>query len=300
MNQTPSTHCGYVAIVGRPNVGKSTLLNRILGQKISITSRKPQTTRHQILGVKTEGDCQAIYVDTPGLHRSEKKALNRVLNKAASTALKDADVIVFVVDRDHWSDEDQYVLDKVAAARAFKILAINKVDRLEDKNRLLPFIERLNSECDFSHIIPISAERGTNVDKLEEVIGEALPESIHFYPEDQITDRSERFLAMEIVREKVMRQLGEEIPYEVAVEIEQFKQEGKLLRINALILVEREGQKKIVIGHKGERIKRIGIDSRKDMERLFEHKVMLELWVKVKSGWSDNERALKSLGYDDR
>ncbi len=300
MNQTPPTRCGYVAIVGRPNVGKSTLLNRILGQKISITSRKPQTTRHQILGVKTEGDFQAIYVDTPGLHRSEKKALNRVLNKAASTALKDADVIVFVVDRDYWTDEDQYVLDKVAAARAFKVLAINKVDRLEDKNRLLPFIERLSAECDFSHIVPVSAERGTNVDRLENVISDALPESIHFYPEDQITDRSERFLAMEIVREKVMRQLGEEIPYEVAVEIEQFKQEGKLLRINALILVEREGQKKIVIGHKGERIKRIGIDSRKDMERLFEHKVMLELWVKVKSGWSDNERALKSLGYDDR
>ncbi|WP_020405559.1 GTPase Era [Hahella ganghwensis] len=300
MNESPSTRCGYVAIVGRPNVGKSTLLNRILGQKISITSRKPQTTRHQILGVKTEEDYQAIYVDTPGLHRSEKKALNRVLNKAASTAVKDADVIVFVVDRDHWTEEDQYVLDKVKIAKATKVLAINKVDRLDDKDRLLPFIERLSSECDFSHIVPISAERGTNVDRLEEVISETLPESIHFYPEDQITDRSERFLAMEIVREKVMRQLGEEIPYEVAVEIEQFKQEGKLLRINALILVERDGQKKIVIGHKGERIKRIGIDARKDMELLFEHKVMLELWVKVKSGWSDNDRALKSLGYDDR
>ena len=300
MNQENSTQCGYVAIVGRPNVGKSTLLNRILGQKISITSRKPQTTRHQILGIKTEANHQAIYVDTPGLHRTEKKALNRVLNKASSTALKDADVVVFVVDRERWSDEDQYVLEKVSAARGTKILAINKIDRLEGKNKLLPFIERLSQECSFEHIVPISAEQGTNIDSLEKVIFDALPESIHFYPEDQVTDRSERFLAMEIVREKVMRQLGEEIPYEVTVEIEQFKQEGRLLRINALILVEREGQKKIVIGQKGERIKRIGIDARKDMENLFEHKVMLELWVKVRSGWSDDERALKSLGYDDR
>ncbi len=300
MNHEISTQCGYVAIVGRPNVGKSTLLNRILGQKISITSRKPQTTRHQILGIKTEANHQAIYVDTPGLHRAEKKALSRVLNKASSTALKDADVIVFVVDRERWSDEDQYVLEKVSAARGTKILAINKIDRLEDKNKLLPFIERLSQECEFAHIVPISAEQGTNIERLEKVIFEALPDSIHFYPEDQVTDRSERFLAMEIVREKVMRQLGEEIPYEVTVEIEQFKQEGKLLRINALILVERDGQKKIVIGQKGERIKRIGIDARKDMESLFEHKVMLELWVKVRSGWSDDERALKSLGYDDR
>jgi len=299
VNQETSTQCGYVAIVGCPNVGKSTLLNRILGQKISITSRKPQTTRHQILGIKTEANYQAIYVDTPGLHRTEKKALNRVLNKASSTALKDADVVVFVVDRERWSDADQYVLEKVSAARGSKILAINKIDRLEDKNKLLSFIERLSQECAFEHIVPISAEQGTNIDRLEKVIFEALPESIHFYPEDQVTDRSERFLAMEIVREKIMRQLGEEIPYEVTVEIEQFKQEGRLLRINALILVERDGQKKIVIGQKGERIKRIGIDARKDMESLFEHKVMLELWVKVRSGWSDDERALKSLGYDD-
>ncbi|MBU6953723.1 MULTISPECIES: GTPase Era [unclassified Hahella] len=295
-----NSRCGYVAIVGRPNVGKSTLLNHILGQKISITSKKPQTTRHQILGIKTEGDYQAIYVDTPGLHQLDKKALNRVLNKASSSAIKDADVIVFVVDRKRWTEEDDYVLSKIAKVNRPRILAINKVDKLENKDDLLPFIDKVQKMCEFQHIIPLSALRGLNIDRLETVINEMLPQGIHFFPEDQITDRSERFMAVEIIREKVMRQLGNEVPYEIAVEIEQFKREGALLRISALILVEREGQKKIVIGQKGERIKRIGSDARKDMEKLFESKVMLETWVKVKSGWSDNERALQSLGYDDR
>ncbi|AZZ93676.1 GTPase Era [Hahella sp. KA22] len=295
-----NSRCGYVAIVGRPNVGKSTLLNHILGQKISITSKKPQTTRHQILGIKTEGDYQAIYVDTPGLHQLDKKALNRVLNKASSSAIKDADVIVFVVDRKRWTEEDDYVLSKIAKVNRPRILVINKVDKLENKDDLLPFIDKVQKMCEFQHIIPLSALRGLNIDRLEAVINEMLPQGIHFFPEDQITDRSERFMAVEIIREKVMRQLGNEVPYEIAVEIEQFKREGALLRISALILVEREGQKKIVIGQKGERIKRIGSDARKDMEKLFESKVMLETWVKVKSGWSDNERALQSLGYDDR
>ncbi|WLQ11511.1 GTPase Era [Hahella aquimaris] len=300
VNSQENSRCGYVAIVGRPNVGKSTLLNHILGQKISITSKKPQTTRHQILGIKTEGDYQAIYVDTPGLHQLDKKALNRVLNKASSSAIKDADVIVFVVDRKRWTEEDDYVLSKVAKVNRPRILAINKVDKLENKDDLLPFIDKVQKMCEFQHIIPLSALRGLNIDRLEAVINEMLPQGVHFFPEDQITDRSERFMAVEIIREKVMRQLGNEVPYEIAVEIEQFKREGALLRISALILVEREGQKKIVIGQKGERIKRIGSDARKDMEKLFESKVMLETWVKVKSGWSDNERALQSLGYDDR
>ncbi|ABC28643.1 GTP-binding protein Era [Hahella chejuensis KCTC 2396] len=300
VNPQENSRCGYVAIVGRPNVGKSTLLNHILGQKISITSKKPQTTRHQILGIKTEGDYQAIYVDTPGLHQLDKKALNRVLNKASSSAIKDADVIVFVVDRKRWTEEDDYVLSKIAKVNRPRILVINKVDKLENKDDLLPFIDKVQKMCEFQHIIPLSALRGLNIDRLEAVINEMLPQGIHFFPEDQITDRSERFMAVEIIREKVMRQLGNEVPYEIAVEIEQFKREGALLRISALILVEREGQKKIVIGQKGERIKRIGSDARKDMEKLFESKVMLETWVKVKSGWSDNERALQSLGYDDR
>ena len=291
--------CGYVAIVGRPNVGKSTLLNRILGQKISITSKKPQTTRHQILGIKSEESYQAIFVDTPGLHQTERKALNRALNKASSTALKDADVVIFVVDRNRWTDEDQFVLDKVAGSRAKRILAINKVDRLDNKEELLPFIDNLRQQCDFQDVVPVSATNGLNISSLEDSIVSVIPEGIPLFPEDQITDRSMRFMAMEIVREKVMRQLGAEVPYDVAVEIEQFKDEGNLLRINALILVERDGQKKIIIGQKGAKIKRIGIDARKDMENLFESKVMLELWVKIKSGWSDNERALQSLGYSE-
>lgn len=291
--------CGFVAIVGRPNVGKSTLLNRILGQKLSITSRRPQTTRHQILGIKTEGDIQVVYVDTPGLHLKEHKAINRYMNKAASSSLQDVDVVIFLVDRTRWTDEDEMVLEKVKAAKAPVILAINKVDRSGDKTQLLPHLESLSSRHDFTALIPISAKQGHNVADLEQAIAKLLPQSMHFYPEDQVTDRSQRFLAAELVREKIMRQLGEELPYSVTVEIEEFKREGKVLHISALILVERSGQKKIVIGDKGEQIKIIGRDARKDMEKLFDSKVMLNLWVKVKSGWSDDERALRSLGYRD-
>ena len=291
--------CGFVAIVGRPNVGKSTLLNRILGQKLSITSRRPQTTRHQILGIKTEGDIQVVYVDTPGLHLKEHKAINRYMNKAASSSLQDVDVVIFLVDRTRWTDEDEMVLEKVKASKAPVILAINKVDRSGDKTQLLPHLESLSSRHDFTALIPISAKQGHNVADLEQAIAKLLPQSMHFYPEDQVTDRSQRFLAAELVREKIMRQLGEELPYSVTVEIEEFKREGKVLHISALILVERSGQKKIVIGDKGEQIKIIGRDARKDMEKLFDSKVMLNLWVKVKSGWSDDERALRSLGYRD-
>ena len=292
--------CGFVAIVGRPNVGKSTLLNHILGQKLSITSRKPQTTRHQILGIKTVDDVQVVYVDTPGLHLKEVKAINRYMNKAASDALKDVDLVVFVVDRQKWTDDDELVLEKVRRARCPVVLAVNKIDRIQDKGSLLPYLSDVSTKMEFAHIVPISAEKGHNVDRLEEVVASFVPESVHYYPEDQVTDRSSRFLAAELVREKVMRQLGEELPYSVTVEIEEFKQEERILRISAKILVEREGQKKIVIGDKGGQIKIIGRDARLDMERLFESKVMLNLWVKVKSGWADSERALKSLGYDDR
>ncbi len=294
-----NSRCGFVAIVGRPNVGKSTLLNRILGQKLSITSRRPQTTRHQILGIKTEGDTQVVYVDTPGLHLKEHKAINRYMNKAASSSLQDVDVVIFLVDRTRWTEEDDLVLEKVKAAKAPVILAINKVDRSSDKASLLPHLEQLAAKHAFAELIPISAKQGHNVEQLEALISQRLPQSIHFYPEDQITDRSQRFLAAELVREKIMRQLGEELPYSVTVEIEEFKHDGKTLHISALILVERSGQKKIVIGDKGEQIKIIGRDARKDMERMFDSKVMLNLWVKVKSGWSDDERALRSLGYRD-
>ncbi|GLK88186.1 GTPase Era [Pseudomonas turukhanskensis] len=299
MTDSTATRCGYVAIVGRPNVGKSTLLNHILGQKLAITSRKPQTTRHNMLGIKTEGPIQAIYVDTPGMHKNGEKALNRYMNKTASAALKDVDVVIFVVERTRWTDEDQMVLERVQYVQGPVILAINKTDRIEDKSELMPHLEWLQTQLPNAEIVPISAQHGHNLDALEGLINKHLPENDHFFPEDQITDRSSRFLAAELVREKIMRQLGAELPYQITVEIEEFKQQGKTLHIHALILVERDGQKKIIIGDKGERIKRIGMDARKDMEVLFDSKVMLNLWVKVKGGWSDDERALRSLGYAD-
>jgi len=293
------TRCGYVAIVGRPNVGKSTLLNHILGQKISITSRKPQTTRNNVVGIKTEGGIQIMFVDTPGMHLGQQKAINRYMNRAANTAMKDVDVVVFVVDRFIWTEEDEAVAEKLQHASCPIILAVNKVDQIEDKESLLPHLEMLSQKLKIAEIIPLSALRNVNLDRLEQLIIERMPEGMHMYPEDQITDRSSRFMAAEIVREKITRQLGDELPYEMAVEIEEFKQEGNLLNISALILVERDGQKRILIGDKGERIKLIGTDARKDMEKLFDMKIMLKLWVKVKSGWSDDERALRSLGYHD-
>ncbi|TBW12097.1 GTPase Era [Azotobacter chroococcum subsp. isscasi] len=297
MTEASPLRCGYVAIVGRPNVGKSTLLNHILGQKLAITSRKPQTTRHNMLGIKTEDNVQAIYVDTPGLHKQNDKALNRYMNKTASAALKDVDVVVFVVDRTRWTEEDQLVLERLQYVQGPLLIAVNKADRLEDKTELLPHLEWLAQQLPNAEVVPISALHGQNLDTLERLVAERLPESEHFFPEDQITDRSSRFLAAELVREKIMRQLGAELPYQVTVEIEDFKQEGRILHIHALILVEREGQKKIIIGEKGERIKRIGQEARQDMEVLFDSKIMLNLWVKVKGGWSDDERALHSLGY---
>lgn len=296
----PDSRCGFVAIVGRPNVGKSTLLNHILGQKLSITSRKPQTTRHQVLGIKTVDLVQAIYVDTPGMHEEEPRALNRYMNKAATSALVDVDVVIFVVDQLAWTTADEMVLEKLSGLKCPVILAVNKVDRIENRERLLPHLDMLSRKRDFAEMIPMSALKETNLKPLEEAVGRFLPESIHFYPDDQITDRSERFMASEIVREKITRQLGDELPYSVAVEIEEFKREGRTLHISALILVEREGQKKIMIGDKGERLRSIGQEARIDMERLFDSKVMLRLWVKVKRGWADSERALKSLGMNDR
>jgi len=297
--ETTGSRCGYVAIVGRPNVGKSTLLNHILGQKISITSRKPQTTRNAVVGIKTEGDVQIIFVDTPGMHLGQQKAINRYMNKAATSAMKDVDVVVFVIDRFIWTEEDEAVAEKLQHLKCPIILAVNKVDQIEDKETLLPHLQSLSEKLHVAEIVPMSALRNTNLDRLEQLITERLPQGIHMYPEDQITDRSSRFMAAEIVREKITRQLGDELPYEMAVEIEEFKQEGNLLNISALILVERDGQKKILIGDKGERIKLIGTQARMDMEKLFEMKIMLKLWVKVRSGWSDDERALRSLGYNE-
>ena len=291
--------CGYVVIVGRPNVGKSTLLNHMLGLKLSITSRKPQTTRHNVLGIKTSDDCQLIFVDTPGIHSDQDKALNRYMNKAAQTAIRDVDVIVFVLDRLLWTEADKAVAEKLATSNSPIIVAINKVDRLDDTDELLPHIEYLQGLMPSAEIIPVSALQKKNLDLLEEQITKHIPNSVFLFPEDQVTDRSERFLAAELVREKITRQLGAELPYQITVEIEAFEMKGHIRHINALILVEREGQKKIIIGEKGQRLKSIGQAARIDMERLFGSKVMLTLWVKVRSGWSDDERALRSLGYQD-
>ena len=301
-NLTPTengeTYCGFIAIVGRPNVGKSTLLNKILGQKISITSRKAQTTRHRIVGIHTEGPYQAVYVDTPGLHIEEKRAINRLMNRAASSAIGDVDLIIFVVDGTHWNEDDEMVLNKLRQAKAPVVLAINKIDNVKNKDELLPFITELSGKFDFTDIVPISAQRGNNVHKLQEIVRRSLKPGIHHFPEDYVTDRSQRFMASEIIREKLMRFMGEELPYSVTVEIEQFKlTERGVYEINGLILVERDGQKKMVIGQGGQKIKVIGTEARQDMERLFDNKVHLELWVKVKSGWADDERALRSLGY---
>ncbi|WP_428239815.1 GTPase Era [Gynuella sp.] len=303
MNDHPDssavTHCGYVAIVGRPNVGKSTLMNHILGQKISITSRKPQTTRNQIVGIHTVDSAQIIFVDTPGIHQGQSKAINRYMNRTATTAIKDVDVILFLVERDRWTPEDEHVLEQLRSSRCPVILGINKMDQLEDKAQLLPFIEKVSAFFHFDQVFPISALRGNNLHRLERYLLDHMPVNVHYYPEDQITDRTERFLAAEIVREKIMRQLGAELPYDVAVEIENWSFENGTLHIHAAILVSRGGQKKIVIGDKGSRLKSIGQEARKDMEKLFDVRIMLHLWVKVKGGWSDDDRALKSLGYFD-
>lgn len=300
ITQNEQTYCGFIAIVGRPNVGKSTLLNKILGQKISITSRKAQTTRHRIVGIHTEGPYQAVYVDTPGLHIEEKRAINRLMNRAASSAIGDVDLIIFVVDGTHWTDDDEMVLNKLRQAKAPVVLAINKIDNIKNKDDMLPFITEISLKFNFAEIIPISAQRGNNVQNLQKIVRTSLRPGVHHFPEDYVTDRSQRFMASEIIREKLMRFMGEELPYSVTVEIEQFKlNERGTYEINGLILVEREGQKKMVIGAKGQKLKVIGTEARADMERLFDNKVHLELWVKVKSGWADDERALRSLGYMD-
>lgn len=296
--QTP--HCGFIAIVGRPNVGKSTLLNQLLGQKVSITSRKPQTTRHRIMGIHTEGAYQAIYVDTPGLHIEEKRAINRLMNRAASSSIGDVELIVFVVEGTRWTDDDEMVLNKLKDNKVPVLLAINKVDNITDKSILLPHIQQISQKMNFMDVVPISAEHGRNVDTIAAIVRKLLPEAEHHFPEEYITDRSQRFMASEIIREKLMRFLGAELPYSVTVEIEKFSvNERGGFDISGLILVERDGQKKMVIGNKGAKIKTIGIEARKDMEEMFECKVHLELWVKVKSGWADDERALRSLGYVD-
>lgn len=299
-NQTNDNfRCGYVSLIGRPNVGKSTLMNYLLGQKISITSHRPQTTRHRILGIKTTDDVQIVYVDTPGIHDNENRAMNRYMNRTAGASFKDVDVIVFLVEALKWTNEDELVIKRLQQVKAPVVLAVNKVDLVKKKDQLLPFIEKIKDKFEFKDIIPLSATKGDNVENFEKVVSAYLPLSEPFYAEDQITDRSSRFMAAEIIREKLMRNLSRELPYNLTVEIEKFSQDGRMLDIAAVIWVERDNQKAIIIGKNGEQLKSIGSKARIDMEKMFEQKVFLQLWVKVKSGWSDDERALNSLGYTD-
>ncbi|MCB1955904.1 MAG: GTPase Era [Rhodocyclaceae bacterium] len=289
--------CGYVAIVGRPNVGKSTLSNRLVGQKISIVSRKAQTTRHRIHAVLTEPDAQFVFVDTPGFQRKHGSALNRVMNRTVTQALADVDLVFLIVEAGRIGADDREVV-ALLPPDAKVVLVINKIDRLRDKAALLPFIDQARQLYSFVEIVPLSAERGSNVDRLIEVARGYLPVGEPMFDEDAITDRSERFMASEYLREKLFRLLGDELPYGMAVEIEKYEVEGTLRRIHAAVIVDKEGHKGIVIGRNGEKLKRIATDARKELEQLLDGKVFLEVWVKVRSGWADDERALKSLGYE--
>jgi len=288
---------GYIAIVGRPNVGKSTLLNRLVGEKISIVSRKAQTTRHRVTGIVTTDDSQFVFVDTPGFQTKFSNALNRTMNRGVTQTLADVDVVLFVVEAGRFDAKDKAVIKLFPKDRPV-ILVINKTDQIKDRTELFPFVAQVSAEYDFAAVVPISAAKGRQTDDLLAAARKHLPNEGLMFPEDDLTDKSERFLASEYIREKVFRLLGDELPYATAVEIEKFEMEGNLRRIFAAIVVDREGHKAIVIGKGGESLKRIASEARQDMERLFGGKVYLEVWVKVKSGWNDDERLLKSLGYE--
>ena len=291
------TKSGYVSIVGKTNAGKSTLLNNFLGQKIAITSRKPQTTRHRFLGIKTINQSQIIFVDTPGFHTGQKRALNLHMNKIAINSMKGVDIVLYVLDGLRWNAEDQAKVESIPGD-TIKILIINKIDKLNDKNILLPFIEELNRQNSFDSIVPISALKNLGVDDLLRLIEENLPEGEHLYPKNQITNISEKFLASEIIREKCINRIGDELPYRISVAIENFNELENITHINSVIYVEKESQKGMLIGQSGSMLKSIGTSSRKELENLLDTKVMLKTWVKVKKGWSDNEALLPSLGYD--
>lgn len=297
MNPSEHFRCGHLAIVGRPNVGKSTLLNHLVGQKISIVSRKAQTTRHRITGVVTRPGEQFIFVDTPGFQIRHKNALNRMMNRGVSQALHDVDIVLLVIEAGRFTEDDRRILAMIPPGKVV-LLVINKIDRLTDKQRLLPFMAEMAAIHTFAEIVPVSAADGSGISGLLDAAARYLPESSALFDEDDLTDRSERFLAAEFLREKLFRRLGEELPYGMTVEIELFEQEGALRRINAAIIVDRPAYKAIVIGKGGAQLKAIASDARRDMEALFGAKVFLEVWVKVKGGWADDERALKSLGYE--
>jgi len=296
---TKPSRCGYVALIGRPNVGKSTLLNRLIGQKISITSRKPQTTRHQIIGIHTSKNTQVVFVDTPGLKEKNPDALRKYMTKSAISLLHDVDLILFIVDGLIWKDEDKWILEKLKQVNTKIILLVNKVDKIQDKSTLLPQLKKLHQSHEFIKIIPISAKSGNYIDKLLHMIQQQMPMSEFLYENAQVTDRSDKFIAAEFIREKLVRKLGQELPYALAVDIESLKEKQDKLYIEAVIWVERAGQKPIVIGKNGEGLKSVGEKARKDLEAYFGKQVVLHTWVKVKKGWSNNIQLLRKLGYHD-
>ena len=298
MKSESKAKSGYVSIVGRTNVGKSTLLNSLLGQKVSITSRKPQTTRHKLLGIKTYKEFQMIFIDTPGFHLDHKRALNNYMNKVASSAMKGVDVLIYVIEGLNWTEEDKQLMEQIPRDFTSSILVINKIDKIKEKDSLLPFIDELSKSYRFSEIVPLSALKKQNLDILLKIISSRLPKGSHIYPKDQIADTTERFLASEIIREKCISRVGDELPYRITVSIEKYKEEKSITHIDATLYVEKKSQKGILIGEKGSRLKAIGTAARIDLERNLESKVMLKLWVKVKSGWSDNEAMLSTMGYD--
>jgi GTP-binding protein Era len=297
--KTPAVphRCGFAAILGRPNVGKSTLLNALVGTKVSIVTPKPQTTRHRIQGILTRPQSQIIFVDTPGIHGQERRVMNQYMNRSALSSL-DADVLLFVVEALQWTEDDERVLERVRTSNRPVIAVVNKVDRVREKPRLLPYLKEFARRADFKAIVPLSAERRDNLAKLPKLIEELLPEGPALFPTDQVTDRSERFLAAEIIREKLTWRLREELPYGLTVEIERFEEQGGRVGIGAIVWVERPGQKAIVIGAGGERLKEIGRLARLEINDLLKKSVHLELWVKVKENWADSEQALKSFGYE--
>ena len=297
--QEDEYRCGYVALVGRPNVGKSTLMNHILGQKLSIVTAKPQTTRQQTAGIKTTERGQVVYIDTPGIHLAAKRALNRYMNRIARASFHDVDMILFLVEAGRWTKQDEHVVRSLKSVDVPVMLVVNKIDLVPDKSKLLGFLEKEAKSGRFAEVLLIAAKSGDGVDVLEDRVHEALPFSRPFYDEEQFTNRSERFLAAELVREQLMLRLHQELPYALTVEIEEFKREKKLLRIGAIVWVERDRQKQIVIGKGGDVLKMVGSRSRKALEELFEQKIFLRLWVTVSKDWSDTERALKQFGYED-
>ena len=290
---------GMISVIGRTNVGKSTLINKILGQKVFITSRKPQTTRNRLLGIKTKGHSQAVFIDTPGVHSGENRALNKYMNKLAFNSILGVDIVIFMLDSLKWTDQDQLILDRLPKDLSHVLLVINKVDLIDNKKDLLPHIKKLSSSYDFKEIIPVSSLHNKGLTTLENIIFSLLPERIHDYPEDQIADVPEKFVVSELIREKCITRVGDEIPYRISVVIDSFIPKESLIDISAILYVEKDTQKGILIGHKGEKLKSVGSAARKEIEKFLESKVMLRLWVKVRKDWTNDSSLLSAFGYSD-